>query len=98
MERVRAKARSNPEALSGALQAADCKLGLSDFQTEQKQAIESALCGKDVFVMLPTGFGKSAIYQALPYCAESLDSSHGARPMVLVISLVGCTAVRVHVG
>ena len=70
--------------MSAALQAAARKLELSDFKAEQKQAIESALCGKDVFVTLPTGFGKSAIYQALPYCAESLEGS--SRAMVLVIS------------
>ena len=32
---------------------------------EQRQAIEQLLLGKDVLAVLPTGFGKSRIYQAL---------------------------------
>ena len=32
---------------------------------EQKVAIKSLVCGKDVLAVLPTGFGKSAIYQFL---------------------------------
>ena len=36
---------------------------------------------------LPTGFGKSAIYQALPYCVDALrDSSTGIKPVILVVS------------
>ena len=30
---------------------------------EQKEAVESLLRGKDVFGVLPTGFGKSLIFQ-----------------------------------
>ena len=32
-------------------------------KSEQKEAVESLLRGRDVFGVLPTGFGKSLIYQ-----------------------------------
>ena len=34
---------------------------------EQKQAIAAVYRGRDVFVWLPTGFGKSVCFQALPF-------------------------------
>ena len=33
------------------------------FKAEQKEAVEYLLRGKDVFGVLPTGFGKSLIFQ-----------------------------------
>ena len=56
MDRVREKARRGTSALSSALQAAACELGLPEFKMEQKKAIESVFCGKDVLVTLSTGF------------------------------------------
>jgi len=37
---------------------------------EQKASIKSVYEGKDVFVWLPTGFGKSVCYEALPFVFE----------------------------
>ena len=46
--------------------------------THQKRAIsEAANKGKDVFVNLPTGYGKSLIYPALPTVFDTLRSSSG---------------------
>lgn len=39
------------------------KLGLSEFRAGQKEAVESLLAGRDTVVILPTGGGKSLIYQ-----------------------------------
>ena len=87
MDQIRAKARRDPSALSGALRFGASKLVLPEFKPEQREALRSALCGRDMFVTLPTGFGKSAIYQALPYCVEVLgDDSTRIKPVVLVMS------------
>ena len=45
------------------------QLGLSDLKltSEQKEAIYAVYSGKDVFVCLPTGFGKSVCCQLLPF-------------------------------
>ena len=49
-------------------------------KSEQKEAVESLLRGRDVFGVLPTGFGKSPIYQlfvlaknASPKAASSVE-------------------------
>lgn len=44
--------------------------GYTDFRTGQKEPIESVLKGHDTVAILPTGTGKSLIYQ---YCAYSLE-------------------------
>ena len=37
-------------------------IGLTDLKVKQKEAIRAFLEGRDVFVSLPTGYGKSIIY------------------------------------
>ncbi len=37
--------------------------GFKDFKGQQKEIIESVLAGKDTFVIMPTGGGKSLCYQ-----------------------------------
>jgi len=39
------------------------RLGIAELYPEQHQAIEAVLAKRDVLVVLPTGFGKSACYQ-----------------------------------
>ena len=53
------------------------------FYDEQKSAIMSFLTGKDIFVGLPTGFGKSQVYQAIPVCYQFLVNKE---PIAIVIS------------
>ena len=65
-------------------------LGTPELQlkTEQRSAIESVYRGKDIFVWLPTGFGKSMCYQTLPFVFDSkldrVNSQSGS--VVLVVS------------
>ena len=54
-----------------ALAATMNELGLAFYlKEEQKTALESFLCKKDVFAVLPTGYGKSLIYQLAPLVAK----------------------------
>ena len=55
-------------------------------KSEQREALELLLRGKDVFCVLPTGFGKSLIYQMFVHAKSS--SSSVQRPTVIVISPV----------
>ena len=53
-------------------------------KSEQREALGLLLRGKDVFCVLPTGFGKSLIYQMFVHAKSS--SSSVQRPTVIVIS------------
>ena len=53
-------------------------------KSEQREALELLLRGKDVFRVLPTGFEKSLIYQMFVHAKSS--SSSVQRPTVIVIS------------
>jgi ATP-dependent DNA helicase RecQ len=43
--------------------SAATRLGIAELCPEQDQAIDALLAKRDVLVVLPTGFGKSACYQ-----------------------------------
>ena len=53
---------------------------IESLKPEQKQALEALLAGEDVLAILPTGFGKSLIYQVFCQAQSSTNTS------VLVIS------------
>jgi len=44
---------------------------------QQKETVFHSLEGKDVLVVLPTGFGKSLIYQSFVLAKEMAESSIG---------------------
>ena len=48
------------------------QLGFDELKPKQLEAMTSFLQGNDVFVSLPTGYGKSIIYAALPYAFDKL--------------------------
>ena len=47
-------------------------LGFANLKPEQHRAIVELVRGRDTFVSLPTGYGKSLIYQVLPACAKDI--------------------------
>ena len=52
---------------------------------QQKEALRLVWKGKDVFVLLPTGFGKSIIYEILPFLFDHKLGRVDARVRSLVI-------------
>ncbi len=59
------------------------KLGFS-LKKEQMECISSIVAGRDVLAVLPTGFGKSLIYQILPDVYNNILDAKNS--IVLVIS------------
>ena len=71
-------------AISYALKRVDCP----SLKPEQRDSIKAVYDGKDVFVWLPTGYGKSICYTTLPFVLDyklgRIDS--GNHSIVLVVS------------
>ena len=43
------------------------KVGCSSITLKQKECVDNIVAGRDVFLWLPTGFGKSICYEVLPF-------------------------------
>ena len=77
-------------SLSECVSYALLKLRMSDvsLKAEQRSSMKAIYDGRDVFVWLPTGYGKSLCYQALPFLMDFkkglVDTEN--RCAVLVIS------------
>ena len=61
-------------------------LGFYDIKKEQKEAIMAFVSGRDVFVALPTGYGKSVIYGSLPRVFDSFQAVKDPPSIVVVVS------------
>ena len=59
------------------------KLGYSQLKPEQLKVIMEFLCGKDVFAILPTGFGKTLCYACLPLVFDEL--THRRTPSIILV-------------
>ena len=60
--------------------------GYKRFKEEQFLAIEKFVTGSDVFVSLPTGFGKSLIYGLLPVVFDRLKGYREPISVALIVS------------
>ena len=59
---------TEPDEFPVALSVAMSKLTLSfTLKPEQRDSVKSMFAGRDVFLWLPTGFGKSVCYEVLPF-------------------------------
>ena len=74
---------ANKKAIENAIDAACLELGV-ELKNHQRDSIEAVLKGKDVFVTLPTGYGKSMIFHLLPVCACYLRRLKS--PLVIVVA------------
>lgn len=65
------------------------KFGLMELKPNQKRALLSLISGHDVFVSLPTGYGKSIIYQLAPFVVQEMARLDGVirNAIVLVFSV-----------
>ena len=71
--------------LEEAFDVVSTKFGISSLNEQQKAGIRQIVeGGKDVFVNLPTGFGKSLLYQALPLVFDHTRQEPGH--IVVVVS------------
>ena len=82
-----------------AIRKAFWRLGYPDAKEEQLKAAREFISGRDVFVCLPTGSGKSMCYGCLPYAFDELaansfkDSSTNAEPSAIVLIVSPLTAL-----
>ena len=60
-------------------------LGFTSLKPEQEETITQFTLGRDMFVALPTGYGKSLCYYCLPYVFDSVRKVEN-KSIVLVIS------------
>ena len=63
---------TDPLLVTRAVEEGLCHMGYKCIKPEQLTAVESLLNGDDMFVSIPTGFGKSLVYQLLQLCSENL--------------------------
>ena len=62
------------------------EMGWSSVKPEQKEVVE-AILKTDVFIILPTGFGKSVCYQCLPLLHKKLYPGSDSAIIVVVSPL-----------
>ena len=75
-------------SLSEIARSAAATLGYTSLKAEQESAIVSFLAGNDVFVSLPTGYGKSLCYAALPYSFDELRATSKSSIVIVVSPLI----------
>lgn len=61
-------------------------LGYTRLKNEQKGALHAFVSGKDVFVSLPTGYGKSLCYALLPSVFDAKRGLVEKTSIVMVVS------------
>lgn len=69
--------------LSENARSAAATLGYTSLKPEQKSAILSFLVGNDVLISLPTGYGRSICYAALPYAFDQLRGTCKSSKLLL---------------
>ena len=68
-------------------------LGLEKLQPQQKLCLQKLVEGNDVLAILPTGFGKSLIYQLFPRLFHRLRYPHIAQSSSTILVITALTAI-----
>ena len=78
---------NNDQAIARAciLQAAG-ELGYSAMKPEQVEVALNFVGGRDVFAILPTGFGKSLCYACLPGAFDAIKKEKRGHSIVVVVT------------
>ena len=75
------------QRVKAAVAEASQRMQYTCLKEEQKLCIEEFVKGKDIFVVLPTGFGKTACFACLPYAFDVYGKrSDGNHSIIIVIS------------
>jgi len=68
--------------------AAGKSVRYDSLKTEQHRAVTAFASGRDVFIALPTGFGKSLCYGCLPRVFDCLKGTKSKSVVVVVTPLL----------
>ena len=69
------------------LRKATERLGYKEMKPEQEELVKEFISGRDVFGILPTGFGKSLCYGCLPLVFDELLGTENKSIVVVVTPL-----------
>ena len=73
--------------ISRAVVEAGIRLGYSPLKDEQIQCIAKFMAGENVFVILPTGYGKTACFACLPIAFDLyLNKPSEEKSIIIVVS------------
>jgi len=62
------------------------RLGFTELKPCQQSAVKSFVLGQDLFLSLPTGYGKSFCYSSLPWVYDCLKEKESPYSIVIVVS------------
>ena len=82
---------SKSSDLTGILVDVAKLFGVWSFKDKQIEAFKAFVSGKDTFVSLPTGYGKSVIHAALPIIFDRLLTRKGS----ITVCISPLTSVRI---
>ena len=69
---------SSKDKVQSILKEVAAMFGIENFKEKLEKVILSIVNGNDTFVSLPTGYGKSVVYAALPVLFDRLHSKRGS--------------------
>ena len=72
--------------MDDSIDAASVSLNVHPLKTKQREAVEAFMKGNDVFVALPTGYGKFVIFGILPAAYDILRGHRESKSIAIIVS------------